>query len=290
MAQNNNIQWYPGHMGKAINELYDKIQYMDFVMILLDSRIPLSSKNDLLERMACGKNRLYILTKKDLSDPLETEKWIKYFTGKGSCAIAVNLKETGLVNYLNEYTHKFVLKKETNSKRKKIIFTRCRAMVLGIPNVGKSTLINVLSQKKVVLTADKVGMTRNVNMIHTKNFDLVDTPGMLEPSYENKEKAFNLALIGAMNTDVLPVEELCKKCVDFLLKNYHLNFISRFNLLEKECTDFYTVIQAIGRERGFLSKHDEVDMDKTERVILNEFRSGNICNFTLERVEDALPR
>jgi ribosome biogenesis GTPase A len=278
-----NVHWFPGHMKKISIELEDKIKLVDFVIILLDSRIPLSSKSDLLESIVKDKKKLYILTKTDLSDELMTEKWLARLNNNGDRAIGLNLKDNNSKKEAVKVCEEFASLKREKYLKRGVKNITVKAMVLGIPNVGKSTFINLFASKRIAVTGNIPGVTRNTQWVKVGNFELMDVPGILEPNYHDKQKAINLALIGSMKESVLPTHDLALDCLDFLKKYYCQALNARYKI-EAENLDNDQVIIEIGKNRGYLIKNDNVDVDKTELLILNEFRNGLITNFTLERI------
>lgn len=278
-----NVHWFPGHMKKASIKIEEKIKLVDFVIILLDSRIPLSSKSDLLESITKNKKKLYVLTKVDLSDSEMTERWIQELKKSGDDAIALDLTDNNSKKELIKKCTEFSSLKKEKYFKKGIKNVTTRAMVLGIPNVGKSTLINLFASKKIAKTGNIPGVTRNTTWVKINDFELMDVPGILEPNYKDKEKAVNLALIGSMKETILPTHDLCMKCIEFLQKYYNDALKTRYGL-EKTTNDYYEIINEICMNRGYLLKGNIPDINKCELNVLNEFRNGLITKFTLERI------
>ena len=278
-----NVHWFPGHMKKASIKIEEKIKLVDFVIILLDSRIPLSSKSDLLESIVKNKQKLYVLTKVDLSDEEMTNRWIQEIKKNGDDAISLDLTNNNSKKELIKKCTEFSSLKREKYLKKGIKNVTTRAMVLGIPNVGKSTLINLFASRKIAKTGNIPGVTRNTTWVKVGDFELMDVPGILEPNYKDKEKAINLAMIGSMKETILPTHDLCVECVDFLLKYYPDAFKTRYGL--NGVTDEYNkIIDEICKNRGYLLKGSISDIDKCELVILSEFRNGLITRFTIERI------
>ena len=279
-----NIHWFPGHMKKASNRIEEQVKLVDFVIVLLDSRIPISSKNNLLEKITQNKRKLYILTKPDLSDDKETLKWVNKLSENGNFAIALNLKESKSKSILLKAFEQFNLEKKEKMLKKGIKNFTTKAMVIGIPNVGKSTLINMFANKHITKTGNSAGVTKNLRWVKIDNFELLDVPGILEPSYDDKEKAINLALIGSMKESILPTYDLCNFCLDFLKNNYRQALIDRYELNDLDLNDNSQILDFISIKRGFLLKDGKPDISKTELVLLNEFKNGLITKYTLERI------
>lgn len=278
-----NVHWFPGHMKKASIKIEEKIKLVDFVIILLDSRIPLSSKSDLLESIVKNKQKLYVLTKVDLSDEEMTKAWIQELKKNGDEAICLDLTDNNSKKELTKKCMEYSSIKKEKYLKKGIKNVTTRAMILGIPNVGKSTLINLFASKKIAKTGNIPGVTRNTTWVKINDFELMDVPGILEPNYKDKEKAINLALIGSMKESILPIHDLCIKCIDFLLKFYPESLKTRYNL-NKITNDYNEIIREICINRGYLLKGNTPDINKCETIVLSEFRNGLITRFTLERI------
>lgn len=290
MKENNSIQhkdihWFPGHMKKAMNKMSEKLKLVDFVIEVLDSRIPLSSQNEYVEKLVENKPKLYVLTKIDLSDKKETEKWVEHFSKNGNKAVAINLKDNGSYNLIFKKIMEFCKEKDEKLKKKGIKNISTRAMIIGIPNVGKSTLINYLAKKSIANVANKPGVTKNIRWVKVNNLEILDTPGILEPQYEDKNKAANLALIGSIKDEILPKDQIGEKINSFLLTYYEEDYQKRYNLDLKN-KDLYSILVQIAKKRGFILKNNELDTTKALDILINEFKNGIICKYTLERVED----
>ena len=277
-----NINWFPGHMRKALNKISDSLKMVDFVIELLDARIPLSSQNEYVEKLISNKPRLYIFTKKDLSDELETTKWIDKLTNNGAKAIAVSLKDTQDFNKILKLMDEFSSFKKEKALKKGIKNVTTRGLVIGIPNVGKSTLINYLAKKQLTKVSNKPGVTRNIHWVKVNNIELMDTPGILEPQYDNQEKAIKLALIGSIRQEILPKEELINVCLNYL-KKYYLNALNTRYKLDG-ITENTLILEKIAENRGFLLKNNTLDISKAIDIVLNEFKNGIITKFTLDRL------
>lgn len=279
-----NVHWFPGHMKKASIQIEERVKLVDFVIVLLDSRIPLSSRNGMLERITKNKKKLYILTKIDLSDEEMTKKWIKELSNNGDEAIAINLCDNSSKDLLIKKMNEFALIKKDKYLARGVKNVTIKSMIIGIPNVGKSTLINLFASKKLAKTANTPGVTRSVTWIKVGNFELVDVPGILEPNYKDKNKAVNLALVGSMKESILPNHDLCNIMLDFMKKYYSKNLEERYGIENVTSIENSKIVEEICKKRGFLEKHGDLDIDKCELVLLNEFRNGKIARFTLERI------
>lgn len=281
MAQ---IQWFPGHMAKAKREISDKIKLIDIVIELVDARAPYSSKNPLFNSVINNRPRLIVLTKEDLADESMTKQWLAYYQNKGYYAISVNLHN------FNEYkkiiqVSKDILKEKMAKEAKKGLKPRAmRAMILGIPNVGKSTFINRLAKRKATVTGNRPGVTKAQQIIKVdKDFELFDTPGVLWPKFENENIAKNIALIGSIRQQILPREELFIYAVEYLIKNYPGLVEKRYNIsvdlqddwVEK-CYDEIALNRKIKPVRGM------TDYERVMDVFFNDLFDGLIGKITWE--------
>ena len=283
MNKEKQIHWFPGHMKKAQNEIEAKLKIVDCVIELLDARIPFSSRNKYLYKLTQHKSRLVVLTKCDLADSKITDLWVEFFEKEGVKAIFVNLNnQSDIKRILSEASNLGKAKQEKEIKRG-MKPQPIRAMIIGIPNVGKSTLINKIANRKAASVENKPGHTKSQQWIKVSNqFELLDTPGILQSNYEDKEKAVNLALTGSINQNILPKDDL----VDFLLsflKNYYPNLLSSRYKLSDINKENYDLLKDIAISRGFLKK-GEADLDKAMDLLLHEFKNGIIGQCTLERV------
>ena len=281
MNKEKQIHWFPGHMKKAQNEIEAKLKIVDCVIELLDARIPFSSRNKYLYKLTEHKSRLVVLTKSDLADSKITDLWVDFFQNEGIKAIFVNLNnQADIKRIINEASSLGKDKQEKEIKRG-MKPQPIRAMIIGIPNVGKSTLINKIANRKAASVENKPGHTKSQQWIKVSNqFELLDTPGILQSNYEDKDKAINLALTGSINQNILPKYDL----VDFLLsflKEYYPDFLKNRYKLE-DVNENYDLLIQIAISRGFLKK-GEADIDKAMDLLLHEFKNGIIGACSLER-------
>lgn len=277
------IHWYPGHMKKAQIEIQDKLKVVDAIVELLDARIPVSSRNNVLYKMTKDKTRLVVLTKTDLADEKETIKWINYLKSQGIPTIFADLKKSSDVKKIIEAIENLGSAKNEKMIAKGMKPQPVRAMIIGIPNVGKSTLINKISGRNAASVQNKPGHTKSQQWIKVSNkFELLDTPGILPPSYEDKKDAINLALIGSINVEILPNEELAKMGFDFLKEFYPENLQKRFEYLDLN-EDAEKCFENIAEKRGYLLKGGK-DIEKTYKVFLNELKNGLLGKITIERI------
>lgn len=275
------IHWFPGHMKKAQNEIDAKLKIVDCVIELLDSRIPFSSRNDYLYKLTSQKERLVVLTKADLADPLITSKWISFFKESGFHAIFADLNNPKDINKIILEAEKCGTKKHEKEISRGLKPSPVRAIIVGIPNVGKSTLINKIAKRKAAGVQNKPGHTKAQQWIKVSNkFELLDTPGILQSSYESKEKAINLALVGSINENILPSEELGSYLLDFLKEHYKDELVNRYNLSSTNSNE--DIINQIAKNRGLLTKGG-LDTSKAYLLLLNEFKNGVIGKCTIEQ-------
>ena len=277
------IHWYPGHMKKAQIEVQERLKLVDVIVELLDARIPASSRNEVLYKMTKDKTRLVVLTKTDLADPIETKKWIIYFEQQGFSAIFADLNKQNDVKNIIKNVEKLGESKNQKFIAKGMKPQPVRAMIIGIPNVGKSTLINKISGRHAASVQNKPGHTKAQQWIKVSNqFELLDTPGILPPSYKENKDAINLALVGSINSEILPNEELAKVAFNYIKENYKINLLNRFDYLNLDLDDD-ACFKEIAIKRGYLSKGG-ADIEKAYKVFLNEVKNGLLGQISFERV------
>lgn len=280
------IQWFPGHMAKARREVTEKLKLIDVVMELLDARLPLSSRNPMMNELVEHKPRLVILNKADLADPRVTDEWIKYFAAQGITVVPLNaIKGEGLPKAAAEAKKLFEPKLE--QMRKKGIRPRAtRAMILGIPNVGKSSLINRMAKKTIAKTGDRPGVTQKQQWIKVgKDFELLDTPGILWPKFEDQKVGLRLASTAAIKEEILNTEPVALYIVEFMNERYPGVMESRFGI-EKLSSDPREALEEIGRKRGYLRQGNLVDIEAAQKLMIREFRGGAFGRVSLERPSD----
>lgn len=277
------IQWFPGHMTKTLRMMEADIGHVDGVLQILDARIPLSSLNPEIERITRGKPHLYVLNKADLADPQITDKWIQYFKSAGAGCIAISAKRKDsasavkpkILQELSELLRKRASKGMTGAK--------LRIMVVGIPNVGKSTLINTLVGGARAKAADRPGVTRGKQWLSTDKFDFLDMPGVLWKKFESLEVAANLSFIGSIRDGVLDIEELAMGLLAQVRLNYPDFIKERYHLNDEELSlPLYELLEMIGRKRGMLIARGEVNTERAAITIVDEFRGCKWGRISLE--------
>ena len=284
------IQWFPGHMAKARREIGEKIKLIDIVVELVDARAPLSSKNPMFNEICNNKPRLIVMTKKDLADDRITKQWIEYFKSKNMYAICVNLKN------FNEYklvidVCKEILKDKMEREAKRGLKPRAmRAMVLGIPNVGKSTFINRLAKRKATVTGNRPGVTKAQQIIRVdKDFELFDTPGVLWPRFDNLDIARNIALIGSIKQDILPLDELFIYAVQYLETTYPKRVCERYSIeIDFESDWVEKAYDDIAKNRKIKPVRGYTDYDRVMDVFFNDIFNGDLGKITWEQPDATL--
>lgn len=279
------IQWFPGHMAKARREVEEKLKLVDFVMELVDARAPLSSKNPLLEQVLQDKPKMIVFMKSDLADQQETEKWMNYFREQGNQAIAIDVNNKTDIKNVIQMAKNLGTEKMEKLKRKGIQPRAARAMIVGIPNVGKSTLINRLAGKKIAKTGDRPGVTKQQFWIKVKkDFELLDTPGILWPKFENEMIGYRLAALGTIKDQLLSLEDISAFVITYMQQHYPKDLSERFAITE-DADDMWDIFETIGKRRGCLESGGGVNFEKVASVILGELRTGKLGRVTLESSE-----
>ena len=278
MAQ---IHWFPGHMNKALHEVEEKIKLVDIVVELLDARAPLSSINEQLEKTIGQKKKIIVLSKPDLADPLQTDKWKQYLQKDGNIVLVLNLTSPNATKEIAKAINVLGQDKWNKQKAKGMKPQPLRTMILGIPNVGKSSLINRIAKRSAAGVQNKPGYTRGEQWIKVNNdFLLLDTPGILPMSYDNQQKAINLALLGSVREDILPKTDLVEELLKILKAKYPNALEGRFGI--KEISSLQNVLKEISQKRGLITNKGEVDFAKSENLLLKEFKDGLLGRMTLE--------
>lgn len=275
------IQWYPGHMTKAKRMMQEDIKLIDIVVELVDARLPLSSKNPDIDELAKNKYRLILLNKSDLADPSVTKRWEEFYKSKGYYVVCLDSRKNSGMKIITDMINEACKEKVERDRKRGIINRPIRAMVAGIPNVGKSTFINSYAKKACTKVGNKPGVTKGKQWIRiSKNVELLDTPGILWPKFEDQEIGKRLAYIGSINDEIIDKTELAYNFIEFLKKNYCNVLSERYNINEE--LSCYDILSEIALVRKCLVKGNEADITKAAAIIFEDFRSGKLGRISLE--------
>lgn len=278
------IHWFPGHMMKTLRLMATEIKNVDVVIVLLDARIPFSSKNPEIEEIIKNKNRIYILNKQDLADPEITAQWIKYFRDHETGAIALNSKTGKNFSNVNQQIEKELKDLLARRQARGIEGTKIRAMLVGIPNVGKSTFINGMAGEQRARAEDRPGVTRGKQWITIDNFDLLDMPGVLWRKFDNQNIAANLAFIGSIKDQILDIETLAVSLIDQIKENYPQMLMERYSLTKEDLEiENYDILGKIAKKRGMLLPGGVENTERAAIMLCDEFRASKLGRITLER-------
>ena len=276
------FQWYPGHMTKAKRQMQEDIKLIDLVIEVIDARCPISSRNPDINGLANGKLRLVLLNKSDLADKSANQKWIAYFKSQGFYCVELDSRDRKNMKGVQATLDEVCAAKFERDRKRGIKNRPVRAMVVGIPNVGKSTFINSFAGRAVAKTGNKPGVTKGKQWIKlNKSVELLDTPGILWPKFEDNTVGLHLAFIGSINDAIVETRELALELADFLKENYPGVMNARYDVNEDALN--HEIITDIAAKRNFVKKGSEFDYDKASAVLIDEFRNGNLGNISLER-------
>ncbi len=299
-----NYQWYPGHMTKAVRMMQENIKLIDLIIELVDARIPLSSRNPDIGELGRNKARIVLLNKSDLADPAQNKRWVKYFEEQGAHVLEINARSGAGVRAMNELVQEACREKLERDRKRGIVNRPVRAMVVGIPNVGKSTFINSFTGKACTRTGNKPGVTKGKQWIRlNRNLELLDTPGILWPKFEDQKVGMYLAFIGSMNDEIIIQEELACDLIRVLMQYYPLALGDRYGidvtdkappagpdsqdntespgpLTEQEAAE---ILGQIARNRKCFNRGEEPDLSRAAGILIEDFRSGRLGRLTLER-------
>lgn len=287
MSEAQTIQWFPGHMTKTKRQIEKSLKLVDAVAEIIDARIPISSRNPVLSQLIQNKPRVILMNKSDMADPVQTSRWIDFYKANGIPAIAIDCRTGKGLNGFIPLVKSVLSSRIASWEAKGMVGRQIRVMVVGIPNVGKSSLINRLAKNSKANVEDRPGVTRS-NQWFTigKGFDLLDTPGVLWPKFEDKAVGERLAFTGAVKDDVVDTEQLASCLLEVLRESYPNDLKARYKL---EGTDLsalkgYELLELIGKKRGMLISGGETDVERASIMILDEFRSAKLGRITLEQV------
>ena len=288
MSETQNIQWFPGHMTKTKRQIQASLKLVDAVAEILDARIPLSSKNPDLQKLIQNKPKVVLLNKCDMANQTATSRWIDYYASQGITAIAVDCKSGKGLNKFAPAVNNVLSERRERLKAKGMVNPMLRIMIVGIPNVGKSSFINRVAKQNRAKVEDRPGVTRGNQWYSiAKNIEMLDTPGVLWPKFDDKIVGERLAFTGAVKDQILDTELLAVRLLDFLRSLKPADFIARFKLedIDLDAIDSYELLNVIGKKRGMLISGGEIDTERAAIMLLDEFRSGKLGRITLEMPE-----
>ena len=292
-----NINWFPGHMAKTRKQITDDLKLVDVVIEILDARIPISSQNPEIKQILRGKKKIIALNKSDLADDRYNAEWVNQFSKEGNIALLTDSNTGKGVDEVIKKVQKVMEEDLQKSAEKGRIGRKIKVMIVGIPNVGKSSFINRIAKKNSAEVGNRPGVTRQKQWIRINNdIELLDTPGVLWPKFENDDIALNLAYTGTIKDDLLEITEIAYCLTKFLLQNYKQRLIERYSMTEdqidsilsqeqEENQNIYEIMQLIGKKRGAIVSGGNIDDEKTSKIILDDFRSGKLGRITLERAK-----
>ena len=289
MSEMQNIQWFPGHMTKTKRQIQTSLKLVDAVAEIIDARIPVSSRNPDLDSIIQNKPRVVLMNKCDMADPSSTQKWINYFKNNGIVAIPIDCKTGRGINKFVSSVNEVLKEKIEKQKAKGLLNPTVRVMIVGIPNVGKSTFINRISKNRKAKAEDKPGVTwGNQWFTINKGFEVLDTPGVLWPKFEDKIVGERLAFTGAVKDQIMDTELLAMRLLDFLKVEKNPIFVERFKLQNEPIEDIesYELLELIGRKRGMLISGGEIDTERAAIMLLDEYRSAKLGKYTFELPEN----
>lgn len=283
------IQWFPGHMFKSLREIKERIKLMDIVLVLLDSRLPISSMNPELFQIIKHKPMILIFNKMDLSDDFILNKYVSFYQNKGFHTIKIDAQSGKNVSKIHDLAKEVLKEKLEREKRKGMKDRPLRTMILGIPNVGKSTLINQIAKRSAAKTGNIPGVTKAQQWIKLGDrFELLDTPGVLWPKFDDPKVGYHLAITGAIKDQILPEDDVVSYAVSFL-KTYYIDRLKERYQIQEDLEPF-EILQHIGKIRGCLNKGGEVDIERVNKIILTDIRNKNLGGLSFDRFEDVLNR
>ena len=278
---NSTYNWYPGHMTKARRSMEEDVKLVDLLIELLDARCPLATRNPDIDRIGKGKARLVLLNKSDLSDKKTNDKWIEYFQNRGITAVLLNAQRGDGMKLINASVEKACREKIERNRKKGILNRPMRAMVVGIPNVGKSTFINSYAKRAVTKTGNKPGVTKGKQWIRmSKQLELLDTPGILWPKIDDDYAGFCLAMIGSMNDEIINIDEMAEQFIKLMQKRHPELMTEKYGIGQE--SGFAEALEIIAKQRNALKSGGVADTDKAVKFLIDDFRSGKIGHISLE--------
>ncbi len=283
--QKQTVQWFPGHMAKTRRKIKESLPLVDGVVELVDARIPISSRNPELDEMTAGKPRIILLNKADVADSNATHLWKTYFENKGYYVLPCDCKTGKGLNGFDPLVRQALKAKIDSNNAKGMTGKALRLMVVGIPNTGKSTFINRMAGRNRLKAADRPGVTRNNQWVVAGNgIELLDTPGVLWPKFEDPAVGDKLAFIGSVKDEIMDIETIAVRLIDVLKADYQNLLIERYKITPEDCLgESWEVLEAIGRKRGFLMRGGEIDTERAANTLMDEYRGGKLGKLTLER-------
>ena len=282
-----NIQWYPGHMTKAKRMMQENIKIIDLIIEIVDARLPVSSRNPEIDDLVGSKPRLMLLNKADIADSSLNKEWEKYFAEKGISAYAVSSTTGKNFNFIFDKCKELLAEKIQREKDKGIVNRAIKIMICGVPNVGKSSFINKLSGRKSAITGDRPGVTKGKQWIRLKNnFELLDTPGILWPKFDDEQVGLKLAYTGAIKDEIIDTEGLACNLLEYLRDNYPKSLEERYKMTGFSAMKGYELLEYLGKKRGFVVSGGEIDTERAAGILLDEFRGARLGNITLEKPSD----
>ena len=282
-----NIQWFPGHMMKTQRAMMEDIKLIDIVIEIVDARLPMSSRNPQIDEIVGNKPRLMLLNKSDIADESITKRWEKYFASKNIPVMVVSSTGNKKLNIIFDKCREILADKIARQKEKGIANRSIKVIVVGVPNVGKSSLINKLSGRKSAITGDRPGVTRGKQWIRLGNgIELMDTPGILWPKFDDENVGKKLAFTGAIKDEIMDVEELDCELLSVLRNLYPKSLEMRYKMTDIEDLEPYEMLELLGKKRGFVISGGEIDTERAAKILLDEFRGAKLGNISLETPED----
>ena len=282
-----NIQWYPGHMTKTRRQIEADLKNVDIVVEIIDARIPMSSRNPDIDAICAGKPRLIVLNRADQADPARNKQWAAFFRGQGHAVLETDAKTGSGVNQFSAIIQSVLKDQIAKWREKGQVGRPVRAMVVGVPNVGKSTFINKVARRKSAKASDRPGVTRGKQWVSVdRSLDLLDTPGILWPKFEDETIGLHLAFTGAVRDAIMDVETLACHLIELLAQRKPEALTARFKIVPEAGMSGWDLLEAGGRKRGFLISGGEVDLERMSNILLDEFRGGKLGRITLELPQD----